>query len=34
VDAVYGNTVFTFPSATKIFQISVTTSGFMIEERE
>jgi len=34
VDAVYGNTVFTFPSATKTFQISVTTSGFMIEERE
>jgi hypothetical protein len=34
VTAVYGNTVFTFPSETKIFRISVTTSGFMIEEDE
>lgn len=32
VKAVYGNTVFTFPSETKIFRIFVTTSGFMIEE--
>jgi hypothetical protein len=32
VNAVYGNTVFTFPSETKIFRIYVTTSGFMIEE--
>jgi hypothetical protein len=34
VTAVYGNTVFTFPSKTKIFRIYVTTSGFMIEEGE
>lgn len=34
VTAVYGNTVFTLPSETKIFRISVTTSGFMIEEGE
>jgi hypothetical protein len=34
VTAVYGNTVFTFPSETKIFRIYVTTSGFMIEEGE
>lgn len=34
VSAVYGNTVFTFPSETKIFRIYVTTSGFMIEEGE
>jgi hypothetical protein len=34
VNAVYGNTVFTFPSATKTFHIFVTTSGFMIEERQ
>jgi hypothetical protein len=32
VDAVYGNTVFTFPSETKSFDIYVTTSGFMISE--
>jgi len=32
VNAVYGNTVFTFPSAGKIFRIYVTTSGFMIEQ--
>jgi hypothetical protein len=32
VNAVYGNTVFTFPSQTKTFRIYVTTSGFMIEE--
>lgn len=34
VSAVYGNTVFTFPSETKTFRIYVTTSGFMIEEGE
>ncbi len=34
VTAVYGNTVFTFPSETKTFRIYVTTSGFMIEEGE
>jgi len=34
VHAVYGNTVFTFPSETKFFHIYVTTSGFMIEESE
>lgn len=34
VHAVYGNTIFTFPSATKIFRIYVTTSGFMIEEEQ
>jgi hypothetical protein len=34
VRAVYGNTVFTFPSQTKTFEIYVTTSGFMIEEKE
>ncbi|MBW2038428.1 MAG: hypothetical protein JRI46_02355 [Deltaproteobacteria bacterium] len=34
VHAVYGNTVFTFPSAAKTFRIYVTTSGFMIEEGE
>jgi len=32
VQAVYGNTVFTFPSETKNFTIYVTTSGFMIAE--
>lgn len=32
VQAVYGNTVFTFPSETKSFTIYVTTSGFMIAE--
>jgi hypothetical protein len=34
VQAVYGNTVFTFPSETKTFDIYVTTSGFMVAERE
>jgi hypothetical protein len=34
VQAVYGNTVFTFPSETKSFDIYVTTSGFMIAEEE
>ena len=34
VEAVYGNTVFTFPSETKTFGIYVTTSGFMIAEEE
>lgn len=34
VTAVYGNTVFTFPSETKTFRIYITTSGFMIEEGE
>lgn len=34
VEAVYGNTVFTFPSDTKTFGIYVTTSGFMIAEEE
>ena len=34
VQAVYGNTVFTFPSETKTFGIYVTTSGFMITEEE
>jgi hypothetical protein len=34
VNAVYGNTVFTFPSDTRTFRIYVTTSGFMIEEEE
>lgn len=34
VQAVYGNTVFTFPSETKTFGIYVTTSGFMIAEEE
>ncbi len=34
VTAVYGNTVFTFPSETKTFRIYTTTSGFMIEEGE
>ena len=34
VHAVYGNTVFTFPSAAKAFRIYVTTSGFMLEEGE
>jgi hypothetical protein len=33
VQAVYGNTVFTFPSETKTFDIYVTTSGFMIIEK-
>jgi hypothetical protein len=32
VQAVYGNTVFSFPSETKTFDIYVTTSGFMITE--
>ncbi len=34
VQAVYGNTVFTFPSDNKTFSIYVTTSGFMIAEEE
>jgi hypothetical protein len=34
VEAVYGNTVFTFPSETKNFGIYVTPSGFMIAEEE
>ncbi|MFB0507077.1 MAG: hypothetical protein ACETWT_10130 [Thermodesulfobacteriota bacterium] len=34
VSAVYGNTVFTFPSETKTYRIYITTSGFMIEEVE
>jgi hypothetical protein len=34
VQAVYGNTVFTFPSENKTFGIYVTTSGFMIAEEE
>jgi hypothetical protein len=33
VQAVYGNTVFTFPSETKTFDIFVTTSGFMVVEK-
>jgi len=33
VHAVYGNTVFTFPSSAKTFQIYVTSSGFMLEEQ-
>lgn len=32
VTAVYGNTVFTFPSDIKIFEIYATPFGFMIEE--
>lgn len=32
VTAVYGNTVFTFPSDTKTFEIYATPFGFMIEE--
>jgi len=32
VSAVYGNTVFTFPSDTKTFEIYATPFGFMIEE--
>lgn len=34
VHAVYGNTVFTFPSEAKTFAIYVTTSGFMVAEKE
>ncbi len=34
VEAVYGNTVFTFPSETKTFDIYVTTSGLMVLEEE
>jgi hypothetical protein len=34
VTAVYGNTVFTFPSETKTFRIYITPFGFMIEEGE
>ncbi len=34
VQAVYGNTVFTFPSETKTFDVYVTTSGFMVSEKE
>jgi hypothetical protein len=34
VHAVYGNTVFSFPSTTKRFGIYVTTSGFMAKEEE
>jgi acyl-CoA synthetase (AMP-forming)/AMP-acid ligase II len=33
VQAVYGNTVFTFPSEGKTFDIYVTTSGFMVAEK-
>ena len=32
VQAVYGNTVFTFPAEEKVFAIYVTTSGFTITE--
>ena len=34
VQAVYGNTAFTLPSEDKTFYIYVTTSGFMIAEKE
>jgi hypothetical protein len=34
INAVYGNTVYTFPSKTKIFRVYATTSGFMIAEGE
>jgi len=34
INAVYGNTVYTFPSEAKTFRIFVTPSGFMIEEGE
>ena len=34
VQAVYGNTVFTYPDEEKIFEIYVTTSGFMVQVRE
>ncbi len=34
VEAVYGNTVFTFPSETKTFDIYVTTTGLMVLEKE
>jgi hypothetical protein len=34
VTAVYGNTVFTFPSDSKTFEIYATPFGFMIEEGE
>lgn len=30
VDAVYGNTVFTYPDEGKLFQVFVTTSGFIV----
>jgi hypothetical protein len=34
VQAVYGNTVFTFPSEAKTFDIYITISGFMVSEKE
>ncbi len=34
VDAVYGNTVYTFPSEEQVFEVYVTTSGFSVEVRE
>ncbi|RMD90289.1 MAG: hypothetical protein D6813_09365 [Calditrichaeota bacterium] len=34
VQAVYGNTVFTYPDQNKIYEIYVTTSGFMVQVRE
>jgi hypothetical protein len=34
VTAVYGNTVFTYPSREETFQIYVTTSGFMLQVME
>lgn len=34
VSAVYGNTVYTYPSEENIFEIHVTTSGFIVQVRE
>jgi hypothetical protein len=34
VTAVYGNTVFTYPSREKTYEVYVTTSGFMIQVEE
>ncbi|NIR52867.1 hypothetical protein GWO43_30080, partial [candidate division KSB1 bacterium] len=31
VDAVYGNTVFTYPSETNVYEVYVTTSGFIVD---
>jgi hypothetical protein len=34
VQAVYGNAAYTFPSASKVFNLYATISGFMIQERK
>lgn len=33
VDAVYGNTVYTYPSAESVFEVYVSTTGFMVKTK-